>query len=151
MVKPGSQGQGLQGYSFSLLWAGTFLSKKKKRKKKNPNIPWPVCTISCASKLQPKQRCRTRGKSFSCPRDGLRTRPREEVNRTGYCHTVPHLWNFRPWTRKKVMNAPLTSFQATLTLSPQAIFAPGIPRGGGGFCPRIFLFDRVESSYSGYC
>ena len=30
MVKPGSQGQGLQGYSFSLLWAGTFLSKRKK-------------------------------------------------------------------------------------------------------------------------
>ena len=31
MVKPGSQGQGLQGYSFCLLWAGTFLSKKKKK------------------------------------------------------------------------------------------------------------------------
>ena len=34
MVKPGSQGQGLQGYSFSLLWAGTFLSKRKKTNKK---------------------------------------------------------------------------------------------------------------------
>ena len=33
MVKPGSQGQGLQGYSFSLLWAGTFLSKRKKNQK----------------------------------------------------------------------------------------------------------------------
>ena len=32
MVKPGSQGQGLQGYSFSLVRAGTFLSKKKKEK-----------------------------------------------------------------------------------------------------------------------
>ena len=33
MVKPGSQGQKLQGYSFSLLRGGTFLSKQKKRKK----------------------------------------------------------------------------------------------------------------------
>ena len=36
LVKPpGSQGQGLQGCSFSLpvLWAGTFLSRKKKKKK----------------------------------------------------------------------------------------------------------------------
>ena len=32
MVKPGSQGQGLQGYSFSLLRAGTFLSMKKEKK-----------------------------------------------------------------------------------------------------------------------
>ena len=35
MVEPGSQGQGLQGYSFSLLWAGTFLSKRKKNKNNN--------------------------------------------------------------------------------------------------------------------
>ena len=30
MVEPDSQGQGLQGCSFSLLWAGTFLCKKEK-------------------------------------------------------------------------------------------------------------------------
>ena len=47
MVKPGSQGQGLQGYSFSLLWAGTFLSKKKK-KKNNYN---PTCRDRCAQSL----------------------------------------------------------------------------------------------------
>ena len=40
MVKPGSQGQGLQGYSFSLLRAGNFRSKKnKKQKRKNPLCP----------------------------------------------------------------------------------------------------------------
>ena len=44
MVKPGSQGQGLQGYSFSLLWAGTFLSKRKKTKN-------PTCRDRCAQSL----------------------------------------------------------------------------------------------------
>ena len=50
MVKPGSQGQGLQGYSFSLLWAGTFLSKKKKKKKKKNNNN-PTCRDRCAQSL----------------------------------------------------------------------------------------------------
>ena len=48
MVKPGSQGQGLQGYSISLLWAGTFLSKRKKEKKNNYN---PTCRDRCAQSL----------------------------------------------------------------------------------------------------
>ena len=42
MVKPGSQGQELQGYSFSLIWAGTFLSKRKKK---------PTCRDRCAQSL----------------------------------------------------------------------------------------------------
>ena len=45
MVKPGSQGQGLQGYSFSLVWAGTFLSKKKEKRKN------PICRDRCAQSL----------------------------------------------------------------------------------------------------
>ena len=44
MVKPGSQGQGLQGYSFSLLWAGTFLSKRKNKNN-------PTCRDRCAHSL----------------------------------------------------------------------------------------------------
>ena len=48
MVKPGSQGQGLQGYSFSLLWAGTFLSKRKKKNKNNNN---KTCRDRCAQSL----------------------------------------------------------------------------------------------------
>ena len=44
MVKPGSQGQGLHGYSFSLLRAGNFHSKKKKRKN-------PICRDRCAQSL----------------------------------------------------------------------------------------------------
>ena len=45
MFKPGSQGQGLQGCSFSFLWAGTFLSKRRKRKKNT------TCRDRCAQTL----------------------------------------------------------------------------------------------------
>ena len=44
MVKPGSQGQELQGCFFSLLCVGTFLSKKKKKEKN-------TCRDRCAQSL----------------------------------------------------------------------------------------------------
>ena len=49
MVKPGSQGQGLQGYSFSLLRAGTFLSKKKEKKKKTQYAVTGVHNLLCVN------------------------------------------------------------------------------------------------------
>ena len=53
MVKPGSQGQGLQGYSFSLLWAGTFLFKRKNKNNNNP-----TCRDRCAQSLVRQSRSR---------------------------------------------------------------------------------------------
>ena len=47
MVKPGSQGQGLQGYSFQLT-LGRHLSLQKKTKKNNNN---PTCRDRCAQSL----------------------------------------------------------------------------------------------------
>ena len=51
MIKPGLQGQGLHGFSVSLLLARTFLSRKRKRKPKAQH-PGRVCTtggtIVCA-------------------------------------------------------------------------------------------------------
>ena len=47
MVKPGSQGQGLQGYSFQHT-SGRHLSLQEKRKKKEKN---PICRDRCAQAL----------------------------------------------------------------------------------------------------